>query len=307
MKKRLRLKKKVRNTFLISGLILIFFSFLFSLGKPLMIRIINKIDKTKTNYIPSNNIYSKSDNYSFIKTTSKRKVESYSDLKEIYYTFLNSGGSTGNFTCSSKYKECSEDLKKLINDKDTLSHLNNFVHPYNTFKELDTNFNILGSITVRKTPNYTKEEIDEINKIVKKVDKEIIKDEKSPANIIKLVHDYIINNTVYSSDKSSNKKVNNAYGALIEGIGLCDAYTDAFAIFMNYYKIPNFKVEAENHTWNAVKLNDKWYHIDLTWDDPITGLNDLVIYKYYMIDTPTLLSLDTKEHNFNKEVYKELS
>ena len=22
------------------------------------------------------------------------------------------------------------------------------------------------------------------------------------------------------------------------------------------------------HMWNFVKLDDKWYHVDLTWDDP---------------------------------------
>ena len=26
--------------------------------------------------------------------------------------------------------------------------------------------------------------------------------------------------------------------------------------------------EAANHAWNAVYLNNQWYHMDATWDDP---------------------------------------
>ena len=24
-----------------------------------------------------------------------------------------------------------------------------------------------------------------------------------------------------------------------------------------------------NHIWNLIKIDGKWYHVDVTWDDPI--------------------------------------
>lgn len=34
----------------------------------------------------------------------------------------------------------------------------------------------------------------------------------------------------------------------------------------------------EQHIWNTVKLDDQWYHVDVTWDDPIgSSLNTQII------------------------------
>ena len=88
-----------------------------------------------------------------------------------------------------------------------------------------------------------------------------VKNTKDEREIIKIIHDYIINNTKYDSDKSDRniEKYNSniAYGPLLQGYGLCGGYTDAMAIFLDYYDIPNYKVISENHIWNAVYLNNK--------------------------------------------------
>ena len=80
------------------------------------------------------------------------------------------------------------------------------------------------------------------------------------------------------------------------------------AIFLDYYDIPNYKVISENHIWNAVYLNNKWYHLDLTWDDPVMkdGSNTLE-YTFFLITTKELEEQATNQHIFNKSVFSEVA
>ena len=56
----------------------------------------------------------------------------------------------------------------------------------------------------------------------------------------------------------------------------------------------------QNHVWNALKLNDGWYHLDLTWDDPITTTGqNLLEYHYFLITTNELLEKEKTQHSFD--------
>jgi len=60
---------------------------------------------------------------------------------------------------------------------------------------------------------------------------------------------------------------------MVTKTGVCQAYAMAFMHLMNELEIDCTFVSstAMNHSWNLVKLDGDWYHIDLTWDDA-TGL-----------------------------------
>ena len=60
-----------------------------------------------------------------------------------------------------------------------------------------------------------------------------------------------------------------AEGALTRGLGTCEGYQRAYAKLLTAAGIPNERIEdrADNHTWNAVKLDGEWYQVDCTWDD----------------------------------------
>ena len=127
---------------------------------------------------------------------------------------------------------------------------------------------------------------------------------------IKTIHDYIINNTKYDVDKAnhgqSNYDSSRATGVLFEGYGICSGYTDVMAIFLNKIGIDNFKVSSDTHIWNAINYNNGWYHIDATWDDPVSQSGiDSLSHDYFIISTEQLKNLDINntDHNFDNKYY----
>ena len=66
-------------------------------------------------------------------------------------------------------------------------------------------------------------------------------------------------------------------------------------------------LSTNDHIWNVVNINNKWYHIDLTWDDPIVSTGkDVIIYDYFLITTDELKNKNDGDHNFNEEIYNFL-
>jgi len=55
------------------------------------------------------------------------------------------------------------------------------------------------------------------------------------------------------------------------GKGVCQAYMLAYRAVLNELGIPNITVTSDemDHTWNMVYLDGSWYHIDVTWNDPV--------------------------------------
>ena len=114
---------------------------------------------------------------------------------------------------------------------------------------------------------------------------------------VKYDDDYI-DNDIYSISNKAN-------GALIEKIALCSGYTDAFGLFLDRLNIPNFKVTTTDHVWNVVYFNNKWLHVDVTWDDD--EYNSRNRHNFFLIDTNKLLEKDAEEHTFKQELYLELN
>ena len=267
---------------------------------------------TKEVTLDSKNPYYRDYNLSYVQTTDNFKATSKDDLLDMYYTVINSGVEEFTFYCSKTYPNCIDDVLYLANNQNVLSNINSFVHPYNSFTTVKTKYDTLKRVTLSVEKTYTDEKISKINKVVDEIIEKEIKDEKDHKEIIKIVHNYIINNTKYDKDRADRNIIkyesNTAYGVLIEHYGLCGGYTDAMAIFLNKYNIPNFKVVSENHIWNAVYIDDAWYHLDLTWDDPVlTDGTDTLEYTFFLITTQELKDLETNQHHFDKNVFKELA
>ena len=277
--------------------------------------IINFIVNTFNNYnkdatILNNNEYANNNDYSYVKLTDDFVPKNKNDIINIYYTILNSGMSSFTFYCSNEYKDCINDINYISNNQILLSEINNFVPVYNSFQNIDTEFDSLGKVTITITHNYTNSQIEIIESKVDDIYNELIKDNMTDNEKIKSIHDYIINTTKYDTDRSDNKitKYHSdiAYGALIEHYAICGGYADSMKLFLDKLNIPNYKISSENHIWNLVKLDNKWYHLDLTWDDPVTSTGeDVLEYDYFLITTEQLKKLETDQHIFDENVYQE--
>ena len=253
------------------------------------------------------NDYYRNYDFSYVQNTDNFSPECRQDILNIYYTAINAGKNTFTFYCSKDYETCMDDIKELANNQETLSHINNFVHPYNGFQHIETKFDNYGKITITIQKSYSGQDIKEVNAQLDYIENNIVDKSKSTEDNIRAIHDYIINTTKYDKSHDDNNKSETAFGALINGYSICGGYTDAMELMLERLNIESYKVSSSTHIWNAVNLNDKWYHIDLTWDDPVTeNGTDILDDSFFLIDTKKLLEIEPKEHNFNEDSYAEL-
>ncbi|MFQ8643034.1 MAG: hypothetical protein ACLU8V_05675 [Oscillospiraceae bacterium] len=266
---------------------------------------------------PNSNNYKNDYKFEFVQTTDNFHVKNKQDILNTIYTVLNSGQDNFTFYCDKDYKECANDLKSVSENQALLSVVNNMVSPYNSYKKLYVTINTYGKAVIEIEKLYSKEDITKINNKMNEIKKEIIKENMSDEDKIKAYHDYLINHAVYDeeraiqiekgNDESFKYNSHKANGPLLEGEALCSGYSDAMKLYLDELKLPNYKISNDNHIWNLVYINGKWLHLDLTWDDPVTSdHSNLLLHKFFLIDTNTLLKLDQTNHSFNKEYYPEL-
>ena len=301
--------------------------------------------------IYNDNNYTKNTDYLFVQESKDYVPYSYQDILNIFYSILDHHWDTFTIYCPYEYTKCISDTQKIINDEAVRTHLNNYVHPFNTYTNIKTTISRTGEITLKIKYLYNEEQMEKISTRVDEIIAKIIKDDMSDYEKIKTVHDYIINNSKYDVARSNNQRSVYdsalAYGPLFQGYATCNGYTDLMAIFLtkmgyNNYKIATTPEELNNitinsfwtalyykflhgytiqketesntgHIWNAVYLNNKWLHIDLTWDDPVsTDGNDYLFHTYFLVTTESMHEADKgqtviKEHNFNSLYYLEFN
>ena len=294
-------------------ILVILFGFTFAFRRPLYnLYRTYFVKEEKEVTLTASNDYTRDYDFNYVKRTDDFTPSNYQDLLNIYYTVLNSGEEEFSFYCTDEYSECINDVDSLANNQKVLSTINNFVHPFNSFRHLETSYDDYGKVTLKIEHIYNNNDIKLINAKVKEIEKEIWNSSMSNEDKIKEAHNYIINNSKYDKDRSDNNivkyKSDTAYGSLLEGYSLCGGYTDAMELFLEDMGIKSYKISSENHVWNAVYLNNAWYHLDLTWDDPITtDGSDILEYNFFLITTSELSELEGEQHNYDKNVYSELA
>ena len=84
----------------------------------------------------------------------------------------------------------------------------------------------------------------------------------------KLICDYIIENTNYAIDDKYNQ---NAGNVLVKHVGQCSGISKACKLLFDFFGLKSFIVcgklgnsTDDNHAWNMIILNDKYYHLDVT-------------------------------------------
>ncbi len=109
---------------------------------------------------------------------------------------------------------------------------------------------------------------------------------------LRYIHDYLDVFVEYDTDVSKYGNIlYSAYGALVDGRALCHGYTLAYNYIVNQLGFETAVVSSEtmNHTWSMVKIEDQWYHVDVTWDDPSGDLLGRANHTYFLVS-------DTRMH-----------
>jgi len=145
----------------------------------------------------------------------------------------------------------------------------------------------------------TKLQEEYVNSKVTAILKDIIKISMNDHQKEKAIHDYIVANIAYDTTLSSYS----AYDALKNGLTVCNGYTQLAYKMLNESGIKNKIVvgtaNGENHSWNLVNLDNIWYHLDCTWDDPLPDTRGRVLYNYFNLNDEEI----SKDHIFDKLDY----
>ncbi|MBR2454963.1 MAG: hypothetical protein IKB36_02785 [Clostridia bacterium] len=99
---------------------------------------------------------------------------------------------------------------------------------------------------------------------------------------LKSINDYLANNLVYD-DTLSEPNIYDVYGALINGLCVCEGYAEAFKLLCDREGIPCITVVGTGnggaHKWNMVLMEDgEWYTLDSTWNDQDSN----IFYSYFL-------------------------
>ena len=141
---------------------------------------------------------------------------------------------------------------------------------------------------------------DECNEIVSSVPKDATELEK-----VLFVHDYITSH--YEYDMSYQNR--NLYTTVRDKKCVCQGYSYLFMYIMNKYfeiECTTLPSDACNHMWNKVKVDGKWYNLDLTSDDPTPNLSSLANHTYFLLSDEELKAVSASSvSNSNGGSYVE--
>ncbi len=120
------------------------------------------------------------------------------------------------------------------------------------------------------------------------------------------IHDYLILNCEYDEQRRQNGTLpaysHSAYGALVSQFAVCDGYSHAFSyILEDKLGIPCELVTSDsmNHAWNLIFIDGAWYHVDVTWDDPLWDCIGRVGHKYFLLSDKVMSDSSHKHSNWS--------
>lgn len=107
---------------------------------------------------------------------------------------------------------------------------------------------------------------------------------------IKYINDYVVLNTTYKLNSQASPYT--PYSILFNGEGVCEGYALTTLLLLEAAGVETKYISGEAgdelHAWNLVKLDEDWYHLDTTWNDPVPNRPGEVGYDYFLVSDATL-------------------
>lgn len=200
----------------------------------------------------------------FPTTVAENSLATYSDSVEtaIYNGFASEKAQIDVRDYNLSSTQMKEIVEKVLNTSPELFFVDNqyrySINPItNRIAQIIPNYRATGKELAVQREEYTR--------YMKKITDQI---DPSWSDLEKIVftHDYLCQNYEYDTTYA----IHDAYRFLKEKKGVCQSYTLVFLGVMKTFNIDARVASSStmNHIWNVVQLNGKWYHVDVTWDDP---------------------------------------
>ena len=230
-----------------------------------------------------------------------------------------------NSVSGSLYNDYNYEKKDSEEFSYALERLCNCLHierPDVYFVKADARFKITDSVVHDITIIFTVEDADTSSKNA------AVKEAIASLNItgtaaekVEKIHDYLVKTLSYAVDELAEEtKIGNGYidhnirsqyKALVgDHYVVCEGYAKSFKLICDYYDIPcllisgdadNGSGETEKHMWNLVYVENSWYTMDVTWDDPIGGSG--IYHTYFLVGQNTIDDdglTTAKSHSLNR-------
>ena len=225
------------------------------------------------------------------------KSEEQKTYDNIVKSMQNAESSTTFNASKISYKEIGKIVNQAVANNPSISYYNGLT----AFSNGTINFKYKGNRQVILEKNK------KVNAEVDRIIKENIKKEMSDLEKVKSIHDYLVLSVAYDYDNFLKNNVSDdsyeAYGALINKIAVCDGYTKSMALLLNKVGVQTIQVtgiaNGGNHSWNMVKIDGQYYHVDTTWDDPVPNKPGSVHYNYFLKNNEQL----KVDHQWDVNIY----
>lgn len=190
------------------------------------------------------------------------------------------------FRIEGSYRDVSD---KLTNWLKQALEINEYArYAMSSYSYTVSNKLLYNEVELKANFRESKEMTEQVRNFAKSLLAEMNLSQYSKEQQVKLIHDWIVTNVQY--DESLQRYT--AYEALKEGLAVCQGY--AMLGYMLYseagfdVRIVEGTAKGQEHAWNMILLNDRWYQLDLTWDDPVGQAADVVSYRYYLVSDEEL-------------------
>lgn len=180
----------------------------------------------------------------------------------------------------------------------TFGSHNTFYH-YQTLEfDYEIEYNLMhqiqGLIFNRKiAQNYVSAEAKKYDQQMLSILNSIIKPGMSDREKAKAAHDYMVINYKYDTSKDTEATMDkySFKGLLNRKTAVCQGYAELYYLLTGYLDIESYYVtgfanngrgEYESHAWNVIYVDGGYYHVDVTFDDPLPDQGNKVSYKYFI-------------------------
>ena len=155
---------------------------------------------------------------------------------------------------------------------------------------------ISNSMSVEETKDYFEQVDARVTEILQVVPDDLSEEQK----VLKL-HDYFACEFAYDQENLENGTLpDDSYrsgGLFMKEVGVCQAYAYGFQYILSQIGMECYVAASGvmEHAWNIVKVDDHYYHMDVTWDDPVYDRLGRVTHEYFLLSDEAIQNEEERD------------